>query len=37
MIYLLDTEEGDAVHNMEMAKQGIIVENIYVEIEENFA
>ena len=37
MIYLLDIEEGDVIHNMEMDKQGIIVENIYVEIEENFA
>ena len=34
---MLDIEEGDVIHNMAMDKQGIIVENIYVEIEENVA
>ena len=34
---MLDIEEGDVIHNMAMAKQGIIVEKNYVEIEENFA
>ena len=34
---MLDIEEGDVIHNMSMDKQGIIVEKIYVEIEEKFA
>ena len=34
---MLDIKEGYVIHNMEMDKQGITVENIYVEIEKNFA
>ena len=34
---MLDIEEGDSIQNIVMDKQGIIVDNIYVEIKENFA
>ena len=34
---MLDIEEGDVIHNMEMDKQGVIVVKIYVEIEEKNA